>query len=354
MKNDITVIITVRDRDTQRLENQLKSIRENGANPNFIIVDYGSEPKYAKPLESLATQYKCEYIHIYSEGRPWNKCHAINIAVKKSETPFIVTSDMDNIYSTNPFSYCLNNFQKNKFYSIEEFWMKKRGNYFNASPAGHGNYGMYLFTDKTAYSKTGGYDERIVYWGMEDLDWPERLKKIGYTQEWLPEEHKIYHQWHPSVSNSIYRPDNAAKNTMRVCMENMFTPTSNREWGKQINKDSRPILSLIETKTTAFDIQFKPNAFINYFETQKLTDLKGKGFIKVNIGARHIKRPLNALRSFTQNILRPITALTGNTISDKINYNFDFFYSFIPVFERQGLTDYYITPDTSTIYLLWE
>ena len=47
MKDKITVVISIRNRDTQRIENQVQSIRSTGAEPSFHIIDYGSDAAYA-------------------------------------------------------------------------------------------------------------------------------------------------------------------------------------------------------------------------------------------------------------------------------------------------------------------
>ena len=46
MHDKITVIITIRNRDTLRIEKQINSIRSAGATPVFHIVDYGSDEFY--------------------------------------------------------------------------------------------------------------------------------------------------------------------------------------------------------------------------------------------------------------------------------------------------------------------
>ena len=103
MHNKITVIITIRNRDTLRIEKQIASIRSAGADPAFHIVDYGSDEFYAKQYCTLCTKFNLQYTHIYTEGLPWNKCRALNYGAKTADTPFIVTTDADMLYESNPF-----------------------------------------------------------------------------------------------------------------------------------------------------------------------------------------------------------------------------------------------------------
>ena len=56
MHDKITVIITIRNRDTLRIEKQINSIRSAGATPVFHIVDYGSDEFYTKQYSDLCTK----------------------------------------------------------------------------------------------------------------------------------------------------------------------------------------------------------------------------------------------------------------------------------------------------------
>ena len=127
MKDKITVIITIRNRDTLRMEKQIASIRSAGATPAFHIVDYGSDEFYAKQYSALCTKLNLEYTHMYAEGLPWNKCRALNYGAKTADTPFIVTSDADMIYEGNPFQYCIDNYKDKIMYHMETYWLPKNG-----------------------------------------------------------------------------------------------------------------------------------------------------------------------------------------------------------------------------------
>ena len=98
MKDKITVIITIRNREASRIESCVNSIRKGGANPTFHIVDYGSDENYAAQYKDVCQKLEIQYTHMYSEGLPWNKCRAINYGARVATTPFIVTSDVDMIY----------------------------------------------------------------------------------------------------------------------------------------------------------------------------------------------------------------------------------------------------------------
>lgn len=354
MNKKITVIITIRNREPWRIQDQIISIRTTGANPAFHIVDYGSDLKYSIKYKLLCNELNLNYTYMYTQGLPWNKCHAINYGAKTATTPFIVTSDVDMIYDGNPFQWCLDNYQEKTMYHMETYWLPKSGKKEKAKYAGHGNPGGFQFINKNAFIEIGGYDEQIVYWGLEDIDWPNRLISKKYTQKWLPQQFKIYHQWHKQSVINYNRPITATFNTYSYLWQNSFQPILTQNWGSPLFKENRPILNYIKTKTPQ-NIELKTNELQRWHRENPILSTKKKNaFIKINLSPRLKKRPLDIFRQITKKILKPITALTGTQITENLNQNFDYFYALLPLFKQNGLRDYYITDDVSTIYLLWE
>lgn len=352
MRNKITVIITIRNREAARIKNQVESIRATGADPSFHIVDYGSSNKFANEYKKVCEQLQIQYTHMYAEGLPWNKCRALNYGAKVAKTPFIVTSDVDIIYESNPFQWCLDNYTEKSMYHIETYWLPKSGNKQKSKYAGHGNSGGFQFITKKAFFDIGGYDERMVYWGLEDLDWPYRLQTQGYSQIWLPDTYKIYHVWHPVSESGNLRPITASINSIKYSYENMLTPIHNTEYGNSIIKNTRPILSYIDNVTPHI-LHLETNEFIHWKAAEKIIDfLKKNDFVKIELGSRLKKRPLDKFRNFIKKLFKPLTALTGTKIVDNTNESFDYLYELIPLFERELIRDYFISDDLSSIYCL--
>ncbi|MCR4939975.1 MAG: glycosyltransferase family 2 protein [Treponemataceae bacterium] len=354
MKDKVTVIITIRNREAIRIERQVESIRKYGADPTIHVVDYGSDHDYATAYKNLCEKLGIQYTHLYAEGLPWNKCRAINYGVIRAKTPFIVTSDVDMIYEDNPFQWCLDNYEEKSMFHIETYWLNKNGDRKNASYAGHGNSGGFQFIRRDAFIELGGYDERIEYWGYEDLDWPERLKTLGYKQIWLPEKFKLFHVWHEKVSDSYNRPNTIDVNSLSFCLENLFSPTLKKDVGVNLEKTDRPILDYID-KQPPYLLCIDTNDLSKWAFLEKfVNEIKSHEFIKLQISPRLKKRPLDFLRERIKSILKPITALTGTKVISNINKNFDFFYEYIPILKRFGLRDYYISNNSEVIYLLWK
>jgi hypothetical protein len=354
MKDLVSFIIPIRDRPSSALERQIKSLRENGCDPCFLVIDYGSTDFYKRQYEDLCRTLDLGYERMSTEGLPWNKCRAINRGVKLATTEYIVTSDVDMLYSSDPLPYCLQNFAEKTIYHIDTYWLPKDGNRGKARYAGKGSSGGFVFTSASAFKESGGYDERMEYWGQEDLDWPSRLQGLGYRREWLPETHKLFHQWHSSSENSARRPFAADYNTMRYCAENAMKPVLSQEWGQAVLPKDRPILQHIE-KGEPFVIELDIGELAKFEGVRKICRSSGESaFVLLRFGSRLVHRPLSALAEPVMAFLRPATAITGISCACRTNRNFDFFYAILPALLKRGLLDYFISPDTESAYLLWE
>ncbi len=356
MNKELTCIVTIRNRAAGRVDALVRSIREHGANPQVLVIDYGSEELHSKGYEAVVHSLggPIDYVKMRTEGWPWNKCHAINHGARIAQTDHVCTSDVDMVYASDPFTYCLENKASHLMFHIDTYWLGRDGRADKARPAGRGNPGGFQFLPKAAFAEAGGYDERMVYWGLEDLDWPERLKALGFEQQWLPGPHRIYHQWHPRSEGGHRRPETASFNTMSYCVENRLQPVLAQDWGRAITEADRPILEAMKKRNDPFEVQLPPNALMHYGNIDRLLDTRAKGrFVRLGLGERLIRRPLSSAAGITSRMLRPVTALTGLSCHEKINLNFDYLYAMLPSLLELGLEDHFISSDLSTVYLLW-
>jgi GT2 family glycosyltransferase len=353
MTKSMTLIIPIRNRSAGRVLQMVQSLRKQEESADFIIVDYGSSDGFAREYSELGKQPGIVYERMYTIGYPWNKCHAINHGARIAQTDYICTVDADIYFATNPVAFCAADSRDKAMYHIDTYWLGPSGNERKAKPAGRGNSGGFQCVSKRAFEESGGYDERIMYWGMEDLDWPERLKALGYEQVWLPEPHRIYHQWHPRAENGYLRPETASFDTMRSCLQNRLNPVLKQDWGRPVTLADRPILPLIHSSKPEY-LELASNALMHYGNLERILETKKHGtFVRLGLGSRLIKRPLSQASALVKKMLRPATAIAGLTCSDKINCNFDYLYSMLPVMRNHGLRDFYIEPDLSAVYLLW-
>jgi hypothetical protein len=349
----VTLVIPIRDRDSWRIEKLVGSLRDHGGDPRVIVVDYGSSKEYSEAYAKIAHSLGIDYEKMHAEGRPWNKCHAINRGARLANSDYVCTADVDVYFATNPLPFCLGSHASKTMFHIYTYWLDMGGDLKSARPAGLGGPGGFQLLPRAAFVESGGYDERIIYWGQEDIDWPERLKRLGYEMIWLPEPHRIYHQWHPSPEAGYLRPTTASYNTMSYCVENKSSPVLAQDWGGALPESERPILPLLKVGRPVM-VRFDANALMKYRNLVGLLETKTLGkFIKLDLGPRKIRRPLSSTARKVKFALRPITALVGLDCSEKINGNFDYLYAVLPALMKDGLRDYYISKDLSSVFLLW-
>ena len=96
----ITIIYPYRNRDIQRVEKSLDSLRDQTcANFEVKFVDYGSQSQLATRIKQLCSAYS--FVHYYwkpTSRQPWNKSRALNSVIKNLETNFCFIADVDLIF----------------------------------------------------------------------------------------------------------------------------------------------------------------------------------------------------------------------------------------------------------------
>src|SRR5215204_1188495 len=96
----ITILYTFRNRDTRRIKNSLDSLaKQSVQNFNVIFVDYGSNDVVSSEIRVLLNQYDfVTYIYLFTQEQPWNKCKALNYAIRNLESDYCFTADADMIF----------------------------------------------------------------------------------------------------------------------------------------------------------------------------------------------------------------------------------------------------------------
>ena len=102
-REDVTVIIGVKNRLDYRITNALKSLRNQTYDQNLIkiiLVDYNSNKKLIRKYKKICKKYNTDYVRV-SNQPVWSRSHCLNIAIKRTKTKYILTSDVDIIFEKN-------------------------------------------------------------------------------------------------------------------------------------------------------------------------------------------------------------------------------------------------------------
>lgn len=357
IQDENTIIFTIRDRDAERIKSLVKSARNNGIRSQFLLLDYGSQKSKSVIYEKICNELNIAYVKTYTEGLPWSRARALNTGIRAAKTKYVTTTDVDMLFASNPYEEIENLIKQNPgktVYYAMSYWLPKNGDIKKAKCAGVSAKGGFQFLEKALAEEMGGYDERIKYWGMEDLDWGNRLQKHNVSITWLSDKNRIFHKWHPNAETGFLRPYTAEYDSMRSFCENNYNPVLDQDFGKILTQEDRPILKCIEMQKP-FVRQFNSNELECFLVLEEILKTKEHPFVKLCLSPRTKKGLLKIKHSLLKKLSKPFRFLTGAELSPIVNKNFEFLYSsFLPVIEKANLRDYYITQDLESVYLLWK
>lgn len=210
----ITIILTYRNRTESIIKKCFESLNQQ-SNKNFFVklINYGSSDINSSKLSRLTTYYSfIELIIVPTEHQLWNKSRAINIALKKCETPYFFVGDIDMIYRKDFVEQLYNLKGENKITYFQVGFLSKKESLkelkFEAYQLKHISRkeatGMTLYPTKLL-KEINGYDEFYHGWGAEDSDVHMRIKNYGKKIIFYTIDVLILHQYH----ERNYRTDNS-------------------------------------------------------------------------------------------------------------------------------------------------
>ena len=258
----ISIIFGYRDRELTRVKRCLDSLaNQTYTNFEVIFVDYGSDEQFSGPARNLLSQYSfSRYLYSHTNGWPWNRGRALNTGVRLAKGEYIFTNDIDLIFSENYLAKLASILVKDKVFYPPTHYLEKNFNQWNRlnqvpRKKYHQMKGISILS-KEAFASINGYDEQFIIWGQEDEDLFGRLEKRGFEFEWLSDDYRLFHQWHPHATNTRpcyinnYYWANAQLYQFR--MKNIIVRNSN-EWGHLYSLNDRPLLLSNNKVTAAFE-----------------------------------------------------------------------------------------------------
>lgn len=201
--NDITVVIVIKNRDYIRAKRCINSLLEQTYPCNIIVIDYGSEDKSWYP-EVFGSSEKITLIQVTENTKIFNKSRALNIGFKQANTEYILSTDIDCIFTSNFIEEVMKVLTSKKKVIVlsQKIDLDESGQEIKKhEPSASGSC---IGINKEWIEKVHGYDEFYTYWGREDNDLVDRAIADGYEIVWITNKTKIYHQWHlPAIQDSI-------------------------------------------------------------------------------------------------------------------------------------------------------
>jgi len=233
----------------------------------ILICDWGSEIPFWKDLElSSETKGLVKYLIVppsisipYDQDSGFAAPHPTNALARRSHGQYLIFSDSDIFIPLNSFQRLIENLRKgsigsydlsNSFFwgskyhipqdfvmtnpsiealnnHIENFWMTYVREGVNVS-----NFlgcGVALLMRREFWLASRGWDERLIYWGWNDIDWTKRL---GSRYSWNDLESfgmKMFHFEHYADRFGDYTKENPRKANIQL-EPTTFAPNPD-DWG---------------------------------------------------------------------------------------------------------------------------
>ena len=280
----ITVLYAYRNRELDRIKRSLDSLKlQLLQNFEVVFIDYGSKRQMASEVKSLIGNYDfVTYEYLYTELQPWNKSKALNYAIKNLNSEYFFTADIDMIFhpeftsilqkkcSPNKATYFqvgyLSEEESKKELFFEDYTIKFCSNEEAT--------GMTLFP-VNIIKKSRGYDEFFHFWGSEDTEIHNRLKKKGFEVEYYNDKIVLLHQWHKNYRNRETKELNTELQLTGIVeinsvhllkkFEKKEQNNTSNEWGRVLSKEEFNELESVNTK-----VLFNEKNLIDYFLYQEL------------------------------------------------------------------------------------
>lgn len=260
--NDITILIGVRNRSDHRLTNSLGSIRNQTYPTELVrpmVVDYGSDPDHAGRTRQICDQFEADYVRVDDDG-PWSRARCLNIGIRRAETKFLMTSDVDMVFSPSYASDAMRVLEAEPLSIVcapmldlpqealpalqqaarqgesldLEHWKDRAIDRFE------GEIHPSLGVSRTVFYKLiRGYDEFFEVWGGEDRDLMRRLMALGLETRRIPAASYYLHQWHPKFEGVAAAEDSDIVRTNRNHFRRNYSILRNGpDWGTNARRGS--------------------------------------------------------------------------------------------------------------------
>jgi glycosyltransferase involved in cell wall biosynthesis len=210
----LSIVIPIRDRASQRLDNCLTSLRWQDfprGQTEIILSDFGSQPPALREIEAVAGRHRVRVVHTPT-SQLWNRSRALNIGIQAATGERVLCTDCDMIFAPNFLTTATQALDRNAGNALvlcrcrdlpaelpEQPW--RLGDFpallARASFRVARGTGACQCSQRRWFVKVRGYDEKYVFWGFEDKDMVARARRSGLTLCWIHEQTQMLHQWHP-------------------------------------------------------------------------------------------------------------------------------------------------------------
>lgn len=251
-----SIVVPVRNRWGARLRNCIRSLELQSLQPlEIIVADYGSTEEGHRKILRTLEDANCS-IYYYPTEKTWNLARARNMGIRHSDPNCmnVAVIDADLVLETRVIeilatahasrirSYisCFirmlrSTFQPRELRMPEDFPKLKKIKFWASA-----GWGGLVSASRSWLFSVRGFDERMKFWGAEDIDLWKRAGLAGMDRYRLNdlerEEAEIYHQWHDNCLSwdqsrlTKAEADQITWNKMIATRDNTIV-RNNEDWG---------------------------------------------------------------------------------------------------------------------------
>jgi glycosyltransferase involved in cell wall biosynthesis len=280
----MSILYAYRNREIGRIKRSLDSLKQQlQQNFEVIFIDYGSNNELATEVKSLIGHYDfATYEYLYTELQPWNKSKALNYVIRNLNSEYCFIADVDMIFHPEFTSVLQQKIRPNKVTYFQVGYLSEEESkkellfeqYYINFYSNEEATGMTLFP-VDILKNSGGYDEFFHFWGSEDTEVHNHLKKLGFEVAYYNDKIVLLHQWHKNYrSRETKKLNTELQLTGVVEINNVYLlknsqrknrNATSKEWGKISSKEDFNELESIGTRVLSTE-----KDIINYFLYQEL------------------------------------------------------------------------------------
>jgi GT2 family glycosyltransferase len=197
--------MALKNRPKENVENCIKTLRMQDYSCNIIIVDYGSREENLHWERRILPDAITTLIEVKNNTSIFNKSRALNIGIKRANTKYILSTDIDCLFSPNFTEEVVNILEKQRAVILcQKIDLDENREMIGThEPSASGSC---IGLTKEWLMKVHGYDEKYTQWGREDNDLVDRAIQDGHKTVWITEKVKLYHQWHePAPNDTLHK-----------------------------------------------------------------------------------------------------------------------------------------------------
>lgn len=259
MSPRLSIVVGFRDRELDRVERFLGSLAaQTFQDFELLFVDYGSRPGLAAAVRERVIRFPfARYLHSETHGHAWSRSRALNIGGRRARGELLATTDVDLIFDPGVTAALLRHADSNRMVYNRVHYLPRGFRSWNRL--------SHLASDLPRSERTGlgalcclstdrfreirGFDERYLYWGIEDRDLNRRLLHLGMDEVWM-DGPPVFHQWHPRRDEKTpgFLPLGVwGRSELHFLRESDQALRNGDDWGRLLTVAERPALAFLDT-----------------------------------------------------------------------------------------------------------